>query len=106
MFSVTACHWTGLIDRMASHPDGLWNEVAMGGAMRDLGLDVLRLSIGPAMLTQDSTGHWIRDIDGTGLDLYCCEPSRGNMGFGHYSQPGGYRPIMVDHRGVVSTRRT
>lgn len=104
MFSVSASRWPDLVRQLASYPEGLWNEVVLGRAIADLKLDAARLPTGAALATQDVMSYWIRDIDGTGLDLYCCEPSDGNMGFGHYARPGGYRPIRVSPSGVVTDR--
>lgn len=100
-FAVNAKIWPSLIKKINSFPETLWNEVVMGRAIKELQLSTKKLSSESAMTTQDSSSYWIRNIDNSNLDLYCCEPSNGNMGFGHYAKPGGYHPIIVDSSGVV-----
>jgi hypothetical protein len=94
LFGLRPFAWLAFCDRMSSTDPGLWNEVAAARALD--GFQIRRISAQHA-LNSGRDCYVARDIDGTGVDLFGCEPGRHG-----FKEIGGHEyDIGPDGRAVL-----
>lgn len=100
MFVMTADAWRMMASTICDESPELFPEIALARAIDRLKLNILRVPAEFKLSAGACHSHWIKNVAGSRMDLYGCEPGR--FGFGHYQELDGYRNVSVDERGVVT----